>query len=91
MPLEKLTLRRLKNRQYDESSGRRQVITPAEYAIFRGVKLARIVFNGKGWRACLLTETNNFGTAISPIGMDKFKAVKAWSFEFFKNQVYEQV
>lgn len=84
MSLERLTLRRTSNRRYDQTAGRRLVKTPAEYAIYRdGAKVAAIVFNGKGWRACLVSENSKFGTAISPIGMDKFRAVKKWSFEYF--------
>ena len=87
MYLEKLTLRRTRKRQYEDRDGRRRVLTPTEYAIFRaGVKLASIVFNGKGWRACLPNENSKFGLAISPVGLDKFKAVKSWSFEYFEKE-----
>lgn len=79
-----LILRRTKNRKYKEIGGRQEVVSPSEYAVYRGgAKLAAIVFNGDGWRACQPSENSKFGAAISPVGLDKFKAVKAWSFEYF--------
>ena len=83
-----ITLQRTKNRRYEAiGGGRLRVRQPAEYGIFRaGVKLAAIVFNGDGWRACTPTAGSRFGTPISPIGMDKFKAVRKWSFEYFEKE-----
>lgn len=87
MQAEKLKIRRTKNRQFKYGGGRKKLLTDAEYAVFRGaVSLAVIIKTGGGWRACIPTEKNIIGTAISPVGMNKYKSVKDWIIEYFENK-----
>lgn len=80
----KVRLRRTRRRVYSDSLPRR-VVSPAEYTVtFGKEKLAVIIKNGDGWRVSVPTETSKIGTAISPIGMDKFRAVRDWAFEYLE-------
>lgn len=85
----KLKLRHTRKRVYklDFKKNKFVIFAPAEHAIFRGANLlARIVKNGDGWRACVPGETSKIGNAISPVGLNKFKAVRDWSFEYFSEK-----
>lgn len=75
-----LKVKRTRNREYkDAGGGVATAFIPAEYGVFEGAKcLARIIRSGEGWRACKATSGSSIGLAISPIGMNKFREVRAW-------------
>ncbi len=62
----------------------RELIAPAEYAVKKGEEvLLRIVKTSDGWRACRPTPNSRIGLAVSPIGVDTWGAVRAWSLKEF--------
>lgn len=74
-------LKRVRNRVYgiDAETGREIVVTPAEYAVFRGAgQLARVVRMKDGWRVCVATAGSKLGEAISPVGLNKLKLLREW-------------
>jgi hypothetical protein len=69
------------SREYREMGGGKKLVRDAEYELqIDGCRVARIVRGPDGWRACRLNGNNHFGLPISPIGMNKFRDVKAWVF-----------
>lgn len=83
-----LKLRRTKNRDYFEEEFKRKVLRPAEYAIYQGEEpQLRIILNGRKWRACQPNENSKIGLAISPIGVDKFREVKKWAFDYLEKNL----
>jgi hypothetical protein len=69
------------SRHYRYEDEVRRLVSNAEYELqIDGHRVARIVRGPEGWRACRLNGSNQFGLPISPIGMNKFRDVKAWLF-----------
>ena len=82
-----LKLRRTKNRDYLEVEEKRKILRPAEYAIYRGEDLLlRIILNGRKWRACQPSEKSEIGLAISPVGLDKFREVRDWTYRHLEEK-----
>lgn len=80
-----LKLKRTRNREYNETTGKRKVFRHAEYAVWNDeVCLATIVWSGGGWRCCRLGSKGAITSAVSPVGLDKFRTVRDWAFDFFK-------
>lgn len=70
--------------QYEGGEDVTELVAPAEYDVRKeGETLARIVKMGDGWRVCEPTERSKIGTAVSPIGLNRFRQVKAWALETF--------
>jgi len=66
--------------QNEEGEEIAEMVAPAEYAVIKGEeRLAVIVKTGDGWRVCQATEASRLGLAISPVGLDNFRRVKAWA------------
>lgn len=62
----------------------RECVRPAEYAVERdAARLALIVKTADGWRVCVATATSRLGSAISPVGLNKFAEVKRWALSHF--------
>jgi hypothetical protein len=76
----KIKFRRTRNREYaTKRGGVTNAFRPSEYAVYAGRDLlARIVYNGDGWRVCRTTNIAAIGEAISPIGLNRFREVRAW-------------
>lgn len=56
------------------------LIRHAEYELRDGRRaLAKIVRGPEGWRACRISESSSFGLAVSPVGMNRFREVRAWA------------
>lgn len=92
-----LKLHRTRNREYvknrdstetyEPGKYKKQVVRPAEYAVYRGTDLlVKIVRNGRKWRACEPSDTSEIGLAISPIGIDRFREVKVWAFDYLEKK-----
>jgi hypothetical protein len=82
-----LKIKRTQNRRYRNGDRKDDLLSPSEYAVYRGKELiARILKMGEGWRACRPSEGSKIGTAISPIGMNKFREVKTWTLLKLKKQ-----
>jgi hypothetical protein len=82
----RLRLRRITNRRYadpdPETGGVRPIlISHAVYELIGAEgRLARIIRGPEGWRVCRLTNTgSSFGLPVSPVGMNRFRDVKAWA------------
>ena len=87
MPDQMLKLRRLRNREFKEIEGEaRRLIRPAEYAIYRDEHcLAMLILAKDGWRVCVPTGNSRIGSAVSPVGFNKFSQVKNWALAYFGN------
>lgn len=82
-----LKLKRTRNREYNETTGKRKVSRHAEYSVSNGKDyLAAIVWNGGGWRCCRIGSTGAIASAVSPVGLDKFRTVRDWAFHYLSKE-----
>jgi hypothetical protein len=71
--------------RYDDD--RDVLLAPAEYEVRVNDERRGIIIKAQdGWRVCRPTPSSRIGMAISPVGLDAFRKVRAWAVEFFSKK-----
>ena len=56
------------------------LVRHAEYELRDGPKpLAKIIRGPEGWRVVRFSTSSSFGLPVSPVGMNRYREVRAWA------------